>query len=70
MVGVVFHAAGQPMFHCLFCGISRLMLCPWWFRWAVGHNIAHQDKLRTLQNRGLNSDDVYLAMLEGRPTGF
>jgi len=63
MVGVVFHATGQPVFRCLFCGISRLMFCPWWFRWAVGHNAGHQGELAILRDRGLGSDEVFLAMM-------
>ena len=63
MVGVVFRATGQPMFRCLFCGISRPMLCSWWFRWAVGHNVGHQGELETLRDRGFGSDVVFLAML-------
>jgi len=63
MVGVAFRASGQPVFHCLFCGISRLMLCPWWFRWAVGHNAGHQGELTILRDRGLGSDEMFLAMM-------
>ena len=63
MVGVVFRATGQPVFHCLFCGISRPMFCPWWFRWAVGHNVGHQGELQILCDRGLGSNEVFLAMM-------
>ncbi len=63
MVGVVFRASGPPIFRCLFCGISRLMFCPWWFRWAVGHNVGHQGELQILRDRGLGSDEVFLAMM-------
>ena len=38
--------------------ISRPMVCPWWFRWAVGHNAAYQGKLKTLRDRGLSSDST------------
>ena len=63
MVGVVFHATGQPVFRCLFCGISRPMFCPWWFRWAVGHNAGHQGELQALRDCGFGSDVVFLAMM-------
>jgi len=63
MVGVVFRSKGLPIFHCLSCCIRRPMLCSWWFRWAAGHNAGHQGELRSMQNRGPNSDEVFLAMM-------
>lgn len=63
MVGVVFHATGQPVFQCLFCGISRPMFCPWWFRWAVGHNAGHQGELAILWQSGRNPDEIFGAMM-------
>ena len=63
MVGVEFRAIGLPVFRCLFCGISRPMFCPWWFRWALLHNAGHQGELQILRDRGLNSDEVFLAMM-------
>jgi hypothetical protein len=66
MVGVVFHATGQPVFHCLFCGISRPMFCHWWFRWAVGHNVGHQGELQILRQSDRDSNEIFWAMI-GRP---
>ncbi len=63
MVGVVFRASGPPVFRCLFCGIGRPMFCSWWFRWAQLHNAGHQGELRSLRDRGLGSDEVFLAMI-------
>ena len=62
-VGVVFRASGPPVFRCLFCGISRPMFCPWWFRWAVGHNAGHQGELQILRQSDLNSDEIFFAMM-------
>jgi hypothetical protein len=39
------------------------MFCPWWFRWAVGHNAGHQGELKILRDRGLGSDEMFLAMM-------
>ena len=66
MVGVEFRAIGLPVFRCLFCGISRLMFCSWWFRWAVGHNAGHQGELQILRQSGRNPDEIFWAMV-GRP---
>jgi hypothetical protein len=63
MVGVVFRASGPPIFRCLFCGISWPMLCCYWFRWANLHNGRHQRELAILRDRGLGSDEVFLAIM-------
>jgi len=63
MVGVVFRASGPPVFRCLFCGISRPMFCPWWFRWAVGHNAGHQGELAILRQSGRNPDEIFWVMV-------
>ena len=63
MVGVVFCASGPPVFRCLFCGISWPMLCFWRFQWAQLHNAGHQRELKILRDRGLGSDEGFLAMM-------
>jgi hypothetical protein len=39
------------------------MLCFWWFRWAQFNNSGHQRELKILRDRGLGSDEVFLAMM-------